>query len=217
MDSFIPAEQIKNSKSTDITRRRYNRIASVYDQMEWFVEKNIFRKWRKLLMDQVKGEKVLEIGVGTGKNIPYYPPKTNISAIDLSENMLAMAVRQADNISRSVDFQVMDVESLTFPDNSFDTALATFVFCSVPDPVNGLRELGRVVKPGGDIWLLEHMRVNRPIIGTLMDLFNPLIVRMMGANINRHTVENVEIAGLKIISVTDLQGKLVRLIQATPA
>lgn len=217
MDSFIPAEQIKNSKSTDITRRRYNRIASVYDQMEWFVEKNIFRKWRKLLMDQVRGEKVLEIGVGTGKNIPYYPSKTNISAIDLSENMLAKAVRQADNISRSVDFQVMDVESLTFPDNSFDTALATFVFCSVPDPVNGLRELGRVVKPGGDIWLLEHVRVNRPIIGTLMDLFNPLIVRMMGANINRHTVENVEIAGLKIISVTDLQGKLVRLIQATPA
>lgn len=217
MDSFIPAEQIKNSKLTNITRRRYNRIASVYDQMEWFVEKNIFRKWRKLLMDQVRGEKVLEIGVGTGKNIPYYPPKTNISAIDLSENMLAKAVRQADNISRSVDFQVMDVESLTFPDNSFDAALATFVFCSVPNPVNGLRELGRVVKPGGDIWLLEHMRVNRPIIGTLMDLFNPLIVRMMGANINRHTVENVEIAGLKIISVTDLQGKLVRLIQATPA
>lgn len=217
MDSFIPAEQIKNSKLTNITRRRYNRIASVYDQMEWFVEKNIFRKWRKLLMDQVRGEKVLEIGVGTGKNIPYYPPQTNISAIDLSENMLAKAVRQADNISRSVDFQVMDVESLTFPDNSFDAALATFVFCSVPNPVNGLRELGRVVKPGGDIWLLEHMRVNRPIIGTLMDLFNPLIVRMMGANINRHTVENVEIAGLKIISVTDLQGKLVRLIQATPA
>jgi ubiquinone/menaquinone biosynthesis C-methylase UbiE len=217
MDSFIPAEQIKNSKSTDITRRRYNRIASVYDQMEWFVENNVFRKWRKLLMDQVRGEKVLEIGVGTGKNIPFYPSNINISAIDLSENMLAKAVRQADNISRSVDFQLMDVESLTFPDNSFDTALATFVFCSVPDPVNGLRELGRVVKPGGDIWLLEHVRVNRPIIGTLMDLFNPLIVRMMGANINRHTVENVEIAGLKIISVTDLQGKLVRLIQATPA
>ncbi len=217
MDSFIPAKQIKNSKLTDITRRRYNRIASVYDQMEWFVEKNIFGKWRKLLMDQVRGEKVLEIGVGTGKNIPFYPSNINISAIDLSENMLAKAVRQADNISRSVDFQLMDVESLNFPDNSFDTALATFVFCSVPDPVNGLKELGRVVKPGGDIWLLEHVRVNRPIIGSLMDLLNPLIVRMMGANINRQTVENIEIAGLKIISVMDLQGKLVRLIQATPA
>ena len=168
-------------------------------------------------MDQVRGEKVLEIGVGTGQNIPFYPSNINISAIDLSENMLAKAVRQADNISRSVDFQLMDVESLNFPDNSFDTALATFVFCSVPDPVNGLKELGRVVKPGGDIWLLEHVRVNRPIIGSLMDLLNPLIVRMMGANINRQTVENIEIAGLKIISVMDLQGKWVRLIQATPA
>jgi ubiquinone/menaquinone biosynthesis C-methylase UbiE len=185
--------------------------------MEWFIEKNLFSKWRKLLWDQVRGKNILEIGVGTGKNIPYYPSDIKISAIDLSENMLEKAIRQADDLSRKVDFQQMDVESLTFSDNFFDTALATFVFCSVPDPVNGLKELGRVVKPGGDIWLLEHVRVNRPIIGTLMDLFNPIIVRMMGANINRQTVENVEIAGLKIIRVTDLQGKLVRLIQATPA
>lgn len=129
---------------------------------------------------------------------------------------MSYAKKQAEEISREVKFQLMDVETMTFPDNSFDAAVASFVFCSVPQPVIGFKELGRVVKPGGDIWLLEHVRINRPIIGMLMDALNPIVVRMMGANINRNTVKNVETAGLKILSVTDLQGKLVRLIHARP-
>jgi len=91
------------------------------------------------------------------------------------------------------------------------------VFCSVPDPVQGLRELGRVVRPDGDIWLLEHVRVNRPVVGLLMDLLNPIVVRIMGANINRRTVENVRKAGLEIVEIEDLRGGLVKLIHARPA
>ena len=79
-----------------------------------------------------------------------------------------------------------------------------------------MRELGRVIRAGGDIWLLEHMRVDRPVIGPLMDLLNPLVVRMMGANINRRTVENVRRAGLKLVTVKELRRELVRLIQARP-
>ena len=201
---------------SELTRKRYNRIAPIYDLMEWFVERASFRKWRTMLWDQVDGDEVLEIGVGTGKNILYYPSNAQVTSIDLSEVMMSYAKRQAKELSREVNFQLMDVETLTFPDNSFDTAVASFVFCSVPRPVAGLGEIGRVVKPGGDIWLLEHVRINRPIIGLLMDVLNPIIVRLMGANINRQTVKNVETAGLKILSVTDLQGKLVRLIHATP-
>ncbi len=201
---------------SELTRKRYNRIAPIYDLMEWFVARASFRKWRTMLWDQVDGDEVLEIGVGTGKNILYYPSNAQVTSIDLSEVMMSYAKRQAKELSREVNFQLMDVETLTFPDNSFDTAVASFVFCSVPRPVAGLGEIGRVVKPGGDIWLLEHVRINRPIIGLLMDVLNPIIVRLMGANINRQTVKNVETAGLKILSVTDLQGKLVRLIHATP-
>lgn len=201
---------------SELTRKRYNRIAPIYDLMEWFVERASFRKWRTMLWDQVDGDEVLEIGVGTGKNIPYYPSNAQVTSIDLSEVMMSYAKRRAKELPREVNFQLMDVETLTFPDNSFDTAVASFVFCSVPRPVAGLGEIGRVVKPGGDIWLLEHVRINRPIIGLLMDVLNPIIVRLMGANINRQTVKNVETAGLKVLSVTDLQGKLVRLIHATP-
>jgi len=115
-----------------------------------------------------------------------------------------------------VDLRLMDVQRLEFPDDTFDVAVSTFVFCSVPDPLAGLRELGRVVRPGGDIWLLEHMRVDRPFVGPLMDALNPLVVRVMGANINRRTVENVRRAGLTLVAVQELRGKLVRLIHARP-
>ena len=216
MDIFVSSDQIKDSKLSEKTRKRYNRIASVYDQMEWFVEKKFFSEWRKLLWAQIKAENVLEIGVGTGKNIPYYPAHTELTAVDLSEGMMAKAESRAEQLNRVVDFQLMDVESLKFPDDTFDAAIATFVFCSVPDPIRGLKELSRVVKPGGDIWLLDNVRINKPVIGTLMDLINPLVVRMMGANINRRTLQNVHQSGLKIHNVKNLKSELVQLIQAGP-
>lgn len=216
MKTYIPIEKVNDSSLTEETRKRYNRISSTYDQMEWFIEKYLFNKWRALLWGQIKGEKILEIGVGTGKNIPHYPDSSSITAVDLSQGMMAKAISRAQELKREVDFHLMDVESLQYPDDSFDAAVATFVFCSVPFPIKGLEELGRVVKPGGDIWLLDHVRVNKPIIGPLMDLFNPVIVRMMGANINRRTEENVRQAGLKIHSVTNLKGELVKLIHAGP-
>lgn len=208
--------QTEVSRLSEITRKRYNRIAPVYNLMEWFVEKSTFKPWRKLLWSRVEDGSILEIGVGTGKNIPFYPSGTNITAVDLSDRMMSYAKRQAEDLAKPVNFHQMDVQSLTFPDNSFDTAMATFVFCSVPLPVVGLEELKRVVKPGGDIWLLEHVRVNKPVIGLLMDILNPIIVRIMGANINRQTVQNVKAAGLKVLEVENLKGDLVRLIHASP-
>lgn len=216
MAKTLYSKELVVSKPSDLTRKRYNRIAWFYDQMEWFVEKTTFSKWRSRLWDRIEADKVLEIGVGTGKNIPYYPNHADLTAIDLSSGMISKALVRAEKSNRSVDIQQMDVQAMTFPDDSFDTAVATFVFCSVPDPIKGLKELGRVIKPGGDIWLLDHVRVNRPIIGPIMDFLNPFVVRMMGANINRRTEENVQLAGLRIHSVTNLSGELVQLIHASP-
>ncbi len=201
---------------TEVTRRRYNRIARMYDRMEDGAERGAFHAWRKRLWAQVQGPRVLEVGVGTGKNIAYYPPSLHVVAIDLSEGMLAYAKKRAQELGISVDLRQMDAQDLDFPDDSFDTVVATFVYCSVPEPVLGLREIGRVTRPGGDIWLLEHVRVDRPLVGVMMDLLNPLVVRVMGANINRRTVENVRAAGLHIVNVENLMGNLVRLINAQP-
>lgn len=204
------------ARLTATTRARYNRIAPMYDAMEALTERTAFGAWRQQLWAAVPVGRVLEVGVGTGKNLPFYPPGAQMTAIDLSDPMLARARQYAAALGAPVDLRLMDAQHLEFPDGAFDAAVATFVFCSVPDPLAGLHELGRVVRPEGDIWLLEHMRVDRPFVGPLMDLLNPLVVRVMGANINRRTVANVQRAGLTLLSVQELRGELVRLIHARP-
>ena len=205
-----------DKRATEITRQRYQRLSSFYDLMEVMAEKR-YHPWRENLWSKVNGTNVLEVGVGTGKNLSYYPANVYISGIDLTPGMLNLAKEKAHSLGfdSRVDLQLGDAQALDFPDNSFDTALATFVFCSVPDPVLGLREMKRVVKPGGKILLLEHMRSPNSALGVLMDVLNPLIVRMMGANINRRTVENVRKAGLEIEQVEGLGvGSIFKLIVA---
>lgn len=205
-----------DKQETDLTRRRYQRLSRFYNLVETMAEKG-YHPWRERIWSYANGGSVLEVGVGTGKNLPYYPASAYITGIDLTPGMLKQAKRKARTFEfdSRVDLQIGDVQALDFPDSSFDTALATFVFCSVPNPVLGLREMKRVVKPGGRILLLEHMRSSNPAFGIIMDWLNPIVVRMMGANINRKTVENVHAAGLEIESVDELSmGGIFKLISA---
>lgn len=162
------------------TRRRYDRLASFYDLLEAPVERFHFASWRARLRDRILGDRALEVGVGTVKNLAYYPRDVKVTAIDLSPRMLERAQRKASALGLEVALREMDVQHLAFPDHVFDTLFATFVFCSVPDPVLGLRELRRVCKPGGRLLLLEHMRPGNPVLGLLFDMLNPMVVRMMG-------------------------------------
>jgi len=199
--------------STELTKARYNRIAPFYNFIEAIPEL-IFKPWRKMLLANAKGT-ILEIGVGTGKNFPHYPHGACVTGIDIADRMVVIARKKASELGLPFDLCEGDVQNLDFPDNSFDTVIATFVFCSVPDPIKGLRELRRVVKPSGQILLLEHVRIDKPIIGWMMDRMNPLILRIMGANINRRTLENVQKAGLRIESIKHLGlMKMVKMIVA---
>jgi ubiquinone/menaquinone biosynthesis C-methylase UbiE len=203
-----------NLDATNTTRSRYQRLAPMYDLMESFPEQR-YLPWRKHLWSLVRGPRVLEVGVGTGKNIEFYPHNLEVTGIDLTPGMLARARKRAESLNRKVDLLLGDVQCLDFPEDSFDTVVATFVFCSVPDPVQGLSEVRRVVKPGGQVLILEHLRSAQPLVGLLMDLLNPLVVRTMGANINRRTVENVHKGGLILENVEDVgMGGVFKLIVA---
>lgn len=206
------------SRAIATTRRRFDRIAPVYDLMESLMGPRSLHCWRSRLWRRVSGGRVLEVGVGTGKNMPYYPHGAIVTAVDLSPRMLSRAAQRARKLDSPVSLCLMTAEALAFSDSAFDYVVATFVFCSVPDPVAGLRELARVCKPGGTILLLEHVRIDRPFIGSLMDIANPLAVRITGANISRRTVENVRLAGLSLVSVENLAlMSLVKLIAARPS
>jgi ubiquinone/menaquinone biosynthesis C-methylase UbiE len=170
---------------------------------------------RKKALSQASG-KVLEVGVGTGNNFPYYPPGCEVTAIDFSPGMLARARKKLHLARAPIKLLEMDAQAMDFPDNTFDTVVATCVFCSVPDPVKGLAEVKRVCKPNGKIILLEHVRSESPVIGWLMDVLNPISLHLIGSNINRRTVQNVISAGIQLQKVEDLRGKIVKLIVGTP-
>ncbi len=180
--------------------RIYDRIAPVYDlysgPMEWLGG----ARRRRRVLARATGE-VLEAGVGTGLNLEHYPPGVQVTGIDISARMLARARRRAEEAAVEVTLEVADVEDLPYHDDRFDTTTATCVFCSVADPVQGLRELARVTQPEGRVLLLEHVRPRNRILGALADLVSPLARRLFGPEVNRRTERNVEAAGLEIVTV----------------
>ncbi len=197
-----------DQRATESTKSTYARIAPVYDLLEILPERR-YKTWRAEFWHEIEGRlppggRLLEVGVGTGKNMPFWPQDAEITAVDLTPGMLRKAEARAQDLQLEVDLKLGDAQALDFTDNTFNLAAATFVFCSVPNPTLGLSELLRVVKPGGWIFLMEHVRAENALIGTLMDLINPIIVRTMGPNINRDTVGNVRDAGLELSHVEDL-------------
>lgn len=200
-------------RATSQTKERYDRQAGLYDFWEAPIELLAFRRLRRRLWREVGRKSVLEIGVGTGKNLPYHPEGARSVAVDISPRMLRKAATRAQHLGLDVDLVLADAQRLPFRDDAFDAAAATFVFCSVPDPVLGLREVSRVVRSGGGVHLLEHVRATNPVAGRLMDLANPLWVRMTGANINRDTVGNVARAGITLDSLESRGFGILKLIR----
>ncbi len=198
--------------NTERIKKRYNRVAAVFDLLEKPMEK-FSSSWRREIIKEVYG-KVLEVGVGTGKNIPYYAPDVEVAAIDFSKKMLEKARAKYQHIFPNVTFVEMDVQQLGFFDDRFDCVVTSCVFCSVPLPILGLKEIRRVLKPGGKLIMLEHVRSQKKWVGPLMDILNPIPLFLYGSNINRRTVDNLRQAGFKRIYETNLWADIFKKIIA---
>lgn len=194
--------------------RVYNRVARFYDlydaPMDWLGGATR----RKRVLRRAAG-RVLEVGIGTGRNLPHYDPDVQLCGIDIADAMLARARDRATNSVALVTLLQGDVERLPFPCETFDAVTATCVFCSVPDPVAGLREVARVVRPDGQVLLLEHVRPRNAVLGFVSDLLSPITRRLLGPSINRRTEANVASAGLEIVELR--RSGVWREIRAVPA
>jgi phosphatidylethanolamine/phosphatidyl-N-methylethanolamine N-methyltransferase len=158
--------------------RAYELYAPVYD----FIFDWIFSPGRDAAIRQLdlqRSDSVLEVGIGTGLNLPLYPATCKLTGIDLSQEMLDKAVQRVETLAMpNVTLKVMDAQSMDFGDDEFDKALATYTISAVPDPVAVLREMRRVVKPGGILVILNHFRSERRVMGWLEDLVAPVCTRL---------------------------------------
>ncbi|HVB55968.1 MAG TPA: class I SAM-dependent methyltransferase [Candidatus Acidoferrales bacterium] len=198
-------------------RHRYERIAPLYDLLDIPFEYGCYRRLRPLLFQGLSG-RILDAGVGTGRNMPFYPPGSDVVGVDLSPAMLRHAEHRRTLSPASVKLMEMNVTRLEFPDASFDAAVATFLFCTLPDElqVSALRELERVVKPKGTIRLLEYTRPHRGIRRVVTKLWEPWVHWAYGASFDRRTEQHIPDAGLTLIGARFVVDDLIRLIEAKP-
>jgi phosphatidylethanolamine/phosphatidyl-N-methylethanolamine N-methyltransferase len=188
-------------------QRAYEFYAPVYDLIfDW-----IFAPGRVSAIKHLElkpDERILEVGIGTGLNLPLYPPAVRLTGIDLSQEMLDKAIERVQNLAmRNVVLKVMDATAMDLPENAFDKAVATYTISAVPDPLAVLREIRRVVKPGGIIVILNHFRSERAF-GHVEDFIAPICTRL-GWKSNLEMAPLLEAAGLTpevIVKVNLLNG-----------
>jgi len=193
--------------------QRYRRIAPFYDFLDLPFECRRYSALRPLLFEGLGG-RLLDAGIGTGRNCAYYPPNAEVSGIDTSPDMLDRARRRCPTVASAGRLFQMDVTALDFPANSFDAATASFLFCVLPGDLQtpALRELGRVVRPGGLIRLLEYVRPRDRLRRFMTRLWQPWIHWAYGASFDRDTERHVPAAGLEVIESRFVFDDLLKLL-----
>ena len=197
--------------------RTYARVARLYDLLDLPFEYGRYRPIRRALFEGVLGS-ILDAGVGTGRNMPFYPPGGDVVGIDISPQMLARARSRKAGLGVAAELREMDVTATDFADGRFDYVIATFLFCVLDDEhqLPALRELGRVCKPAGEIRLIEYAYSRDPLRRLVMRLGAPWVRLMYGAAFDRHTERYVDAAGLDLVEERFLLKDIIKLLVLRP-
>jgi ubiquinone/menaquinone biosynthesis C-methylase UbiE len=182
---------------TERVLRLYEKEAPKYDRQMGFFEWLLFGSGREWVCSQAEGE-VLEIAVGTGRNLPYYPDGVRLSGVELSPAMLEIARMRARELGREIDLRVGDAQALEFPDESFDSVVCTLSLCTIPDDRAAVAEVRRVLRPGGRFLLLEHVRSPLLPIRTAERLLEPLMLRFEADHLTREPLDHLRAEGFAI-------------------
>ncbi len=204
-------------EQTTRVRERYNAMASTYDQkisvMEWL----LFGDGRRWVCSQAYGD-VLEIAVGTGRNLPFYPTDIRLTGIELSPAMLALAQRRAREIGRDANLRLGDGQALDFPDRSFDSVVCTLALCTIPDDRLAVEEIARVLRPTGRFVAMEHVRSSLLPVRLLQRLLDPLAMRFETDHLLREPLRHVEAIGFEVECVERSKWGIVeRIVARKPA
>ena len=196
----------------EITRAKWDKLAPRFDSMASLGAEKRWKPFKTRLFSHMQGN-ILFLALGTGLDIPFFPKGQQITAIDISPKMLDEAQDRIAAYEGTISAEVMDVHAMPYAAASFDQVFTSCTFCSVPDPVNGLKALHRVLKPGGQLFMFEHTGSKHYPFRQMMDLMT-LLSEKFGPSMNRDTVSNVKAAGFDIVEVENVFLDVVKTIKA---
>jgi ubiquinone/menaquinone biosynthesis C-methylase UbiE len=186
-------------KRTERAQQKWDKHADSYDRQIAFFEKVLFAGGREWVCSRAQGD-VLEIAVGTGRNLPFYPSDVRMTGVEFSPKMLAIAIKRARELGREVDLRLGDAQALEFPDETFDTVVCTLSLCSIPDDRRAVAEATRVLRPGGRLLLLEHVRSHVTPVRIVQRILEPLL-RSQGDTLLREPLDRLSREGLEVETV----------------
>lgn len=195
-----------------VTKHKWDNAAAAFDFMNSYGPEKRWGPVKREFFSAMHGQ-ILFLAVGTGLDIPFFPPDQDIVGIDISAKMLERAQARAAAYQGKIELHEMDVHELPFPEGTFDQVFTSCTFCSVPDPVKGLATLRRVLKPGGELHMFEHTGSRYFPFNLLLNMMNPL-ANKLGPEVNRDTVNNVRQAGFLVRQVKHVFLDIVKTIVA---
>ena len=197
-------------------RRVWDRTAPSYDRQIVFFEKVWFGGGREWVCSRATGD-VLEVAVGTGRNLSFYPQGVRVTGIDLSPGMLEFARGRATELGIDAELLEGDAETLPFSDDRFDTVVCALSLCSIPNSTKAVAEMARVLKPGGRLLLLDHIGSTWPPIYAAQWLLERLTIRSVGEHFTRRQLPLVRAAGLEVVETERLKaGSVERILARKP-
>jgi len=211
----MPSTAKARTSETPVARQKrvWDKSAPSYDKQIAFFEKIWFTGGREWLTERADG-RVLEVAIGTGRNLPFYPAGVTITGIELSPAMLAIARQRAADLGRDADLREGNAEHLPFGDASFDTVVCALSLCTIPAPAAALGEMRRVLRPGGRLLLLDHIGSTWPPVYAAQWLLERITVRTAGEHITRRQLPLVKAAGFQIVKTERLKAGTVERIHA---
>lgn len=190
----------RTDNETARVRRLWDKMAPRFDKRVSFWERNLFKDGREWVCSQATGD-VLEIAIGTGRNLRYYPPGARVTGIELSPRMVEIAQQRARALGVEVDLRIGDAQQLDLDDDTFDTVVCTLSLCSIPNDVRAVAEMWRVLRPGGRVLLLEHVRSRSPVVRAIQWVLERVTLPLEGDHQLRKPLKHLRAQGFEIEKV----------------